>query len=578
MKIRIFMLFVLSMLLFLTACNNQTNSPNEADIYDLILNRQPLFSEPPNYTTVHASSEISITIAHVTDELLAQYSDFIEFSYRGRNPQTDGIAFISNVAVRNFRYIRINGAEIEFIVEEDLFILDELSPNVPFLVDWAAMGSMAYGGFAFDDEDGVTRYFGFNYDARGYTAFRIREFMTNSTTMRIHEDMPEFIFKRILGDFVDTCNIDMTHEERYITIMVLDENGELLQVIDGIIQGGHGDWIVSEHHFFELRFDDFNFDGYLDMWLLSAVNPGTAGGAWGHFWLWDNDYRQFVKSEELSHISEMAWLSANHETRQIEVSSRGGGAGPWATQYYEWIDGELAIVYSVLIENVWRKVVPSYQVITRRNHLTGETTREFDPPENAPAHSITKIVEINPYMEFPTHEVRLDMWRLPEDSQYRVGGYQYEIEIMITGMRRYNSGVFQSWQTIGGLRAGYGYGRWIEIDPENPLNLHFADFNGNGYLDMALRRFPPQTGNMADDTHYFWLFNPEAYSLWNAFERNHSLEHAASLGQIMSVGDGLIEIFSFHGLMSQYLVTYVYVDGEFVFVNSENVSPSIDQE
>ena len=399
---------------------------------------------------------------------------------------------------------------------------------------------------------------------------------TFTTTKRIHENMPYFTFKRILGDFVEPQNIQMIEQERYITIIILDENGDLLQEIDGIIQGGHADWMVAEHNSFQLQFDDFNFDGYLDMWLYSAINHGTAGGAWAHFWLWDNELMQFIKSEELSEVSCMAWLGANHETGQIEVSSRGSGGGPWATDYYEWINSELVIVHSVLIEYVWRNFIPSYQVTTRHNYLTGETTREYYPPESAPAHSITKTIDINPDMEFPTHEITLAMWRLPEDSKYKIHSYQYEIEISISGKRRFDSGVSQVWQTIRGLRAGYGEGRWISPDPENPLNLHFADFTGNGYLDMSLRRFPPGTGHMADDPHYFWLFNPQATSLWNAFERNYSLEAAAAPGQVMRVGDGIVEIFSFHGLQSHYLTTYAYVDGEFVFVSTENVSPSLD--
>jgi len=132
--------------------------------------------ETSNYTIIHVSDEISITISYVTDEFLAQYETFIEFSQHGGDPRRRGIAFVSNVLVKNFRYIRINGAEIMFIIEEDLFFLDELLPETPLLVDWIAMGSMAYGGFALEDENSVTRYFAFNYDAAGYTAFRFREF------------------------------------------------------------------------------------------------------------------------------------------------------------------------------------------------------------------------------------------------------------------------------------------------------------------------------------------------------------------------------------------------------------------
>jgi len=128
------------------------------------------------YTTIQATDVIQITISHVLDELLSQFDNFVEFSQHGGSPREHGIAFITNVSVNNFRYIRINGAEIMFIVEADLFALDNLQPNTPLLVDWFAMGSMAYGGFAFDDENGVTRYFGFNYCAAGFTAFRWMEF------------------------------------------------------------------------------------------------------------------------------------------------------------------------------------------------------------------------------------------------------------------------------------------------------------------------------------------------------------------------------------------------------------------
>jgi len=86
-----------------------------------------------NHTTIQATNEIQITIAYVTDELLSHFESFVMF-YPDVDSQTDdGIAFIPNIPVLNFRYIKINGAEVMFIVEEDLL----------------ATGSIAYGGFAF---------------------------------------------------------------------------------------------------------------------------------------------------------------------------------------------------------------------------------------------------------------------------------------------------------------------------------------------------------------------------------------------------------------------------------------------
>jgi len=332
-----------------------------------------------------------------------------------------------------------------------------------------------------------------------------------TTTMRIHEYMPEFTFIRTLGDFV--TDFYMIEEERYVSITILDESSNIIQEIDGIMQGGHGLWMVPEHEMFEIRFDDFNFDGYMDMWLITARNPGTAGGEWGYHWIWNPNTGQFELNEQLNQINAcMSWLYVNQDTQQIQISSRGGGGGSWLTSYYEWFEDELILIAEMFTEWIHRDFVPSYILTTHRDFVTGEIIIVSDPPNSLPDYVITKTVDINPDMPFPTHEVKLEMWRLPEDSEYRMDGYQYEIAILITGQRQTDFGISPTWQTIRGLRAGYGYGRWIEIDPANPLNLHFVDFNGNGYIDMALRRFPPQTGGMADDAHYFWLWNPDASS------------------------------------------------------------------
>ena len=173
MKHKLIILLLLSAILLLAACDNGSTEtvmyePLSEDESHVHVKEEPSLEEEidydniPNYTTIQATDEIQITIAYVTDELLSQYESFDMFYLYVDSQADDGIAFIPNVPVLNFRYIKINGAEVMFIVEEDLLALDVLLPETPLLVDWTATGSMAYGGFAFEDENGLIRYFAFN--------------------------------------------------------------------------------------------------------------------------------------------------------------------------------------------------------------------------------------------------------------------------------------------------------------------------------------------------------------------------------------------------------------------------------
>ena len=232
--------------------------------------------------------------------------------------------------------------------------------------------------------------------------------------MRVHEDMPNFIVYRTIDRTLEGewDFFYFGHSERYyVEIRITDEDGNLLQVLTGFWQGGDGGHIPSRTY--EVRFEDLNFNGYMDMWLFEEINRGTAAGAWHFFWLWNPEKGQFVRNEQLREITEMGGFFANQDTRQMGASSRGGGAGPWNTTYYEYVDGDFVAVSSVHTEWARRDFVEFYMQITHTNLITGEVVIEFDPPEAAPDFTFIKVVDINPNMEFPTHEVRLDMWRLP---------------------------------------------------------------------------------------------------------------------------------------------------------------------
>ena len=198
---------------------------------------------------------------------------------------------------------------------------------------------------------------------------------TFTTTKRLHEDMPEYTFIRTLGDFVDFP--DFMEEERYVSITILDENGNIIQEIKDIVQGGHGYWMVPQHEIFDIRFEDFNFDGYMDMWLITAANPGTAGGEWGYHWLWHPESGQFVLNEQLNFIGGgMTWLSVDYETQQIITSQR-AGPGHFVRDFYEYHDGDFIHVLSIETIPAWHRVDGDYDLeIITTNRITGEITVE----------------------------------------------------------------------------------------------------------------------------------------------------------------------------------------------------------
>ncbi|MCL2223648.1 MAG: hypothetical protein FWB96_01630 [Defluviitaleaceae bacterium] len=165
------------------------------------------------------------------------------------------------------------------------------------------------------------------------------------TTQRVHPDMPEFAFYRTVGRPLGVeSEYVYAGIERYTTITVKDENGNVIQKIGEFMQGGHQIALPIREDTFGVQFADFNFDGYLDMWAHTAINHGSAGGAWARYWLWNPATTQFEENAQLNEIHNMTNLSVNEATQQIE-NSLWLGSGNFNTTVFEWKNGELVAAY-----------------------------------------------------------------------------------------------------------------------------------------------------------------------------------------------------------------------------------------
>ena len=164
-------------------------------------------------------------------------------------------------------------------------------------------------------------------------------FETFETTMRLHEDMPEFTFIRIIEDTVPEPCYEIP-QPMNVSILIMDERGNnergnIIQSITGLTQSNVYGGIHYEDY--DIAFEDFNFDGYLDMRLLRFQDGAGGRIVIEYIWLWDRETSQFILNQQLMDI-ENAGLHANQETQQLEAFHR-VGADHFFT-FYEYHYGE----------------------------------------------------------------------------------------------------------------------------------------------------------------------------------------------------------------------------------------------
>ena len=128
----------------------------------------------PGSSTFRLADGIDVTISVATPEFLSAYSDRTEFIEHG---SADRIAFTTAVPIRDFRFLYLNGAEVQFMIERELYALPRLMPGHPLVVEWFPRGSMPHRGISITDENDESRYFVFHYDASGVGAFHLNEFI-----------------------------------------------------------------------------------------------------------------------------------------------------------------------------------------------------------------------------------------------------------------------------------------------------------------------------------------------------------------------------------------------------------------
>ena len=163
---------------------------------------------------------------------------------------------------------------------------------------------------------------------------------------KAHADLPNYSFRLIEGD-TGEARIEIRNEQSDKIIQVLKsfdlESVSLLNPDD-------------------FKLEDVNFDGYLDLELLSS--RGTAGEEY-NFWLFNKTSGKFVFNKKLSELQNPRF---NHKTKTIKAVGIIGRLGDdYVKDFYQFENGKLVMVREVTQTLLEKKDLFLREIYVRKN-------------------------------------------------------------------------------------------------------------------------------------------------------------------------------------------------------------------
>ena len=293
------------------------------------------------------SDEVVINVSYADDSFLNKYAAYDSFI---QNEDSGRIMFTTNIPVNDFSWLSLTfGFDdidgIIYDVEEELYSLEELNPQKPFVVSWQEVGIMSCFGFSYRDKDGVKKYFvgrvgNYGMDPEEYDGpvFVIQQFtpmtILSEQLYIIHEDIPKLLFRE-MGNIKDG--------EIFITELVIInyEEKEVINRINLLDYTLDGDPPAAGDKL-DIDFIDVNFDGYNDLKIFDRPS-----GNWNEhylYFLWDMGKNMYVPDTQ--GLSDLGLPRFDEEEKLVYSMSR-GSAVDHSFYTHKYINGILTLIEDI---------------------------------------------------------------------------------------------------------------------------------------------------------------------------------------------------------------------------------------
>ena len=141
-----------------------------------------------------------------------------------------------------------------------------------------------------------------------------------------------------------------------------------------------------------------------------------------------------------------------------------------------------------------------------------------------------------------------------------IKGWCFEARGEVDGVQA-NIHVLQVMDAAGNVLQEFDRLGTLPPQRADSFGLHFADYNFDGFLDMAL--YVHEGGSMRNAPHLYWLWDTAA----GQFVRNNELERASDFATVSIIeGQQRLRVFTRVGAFGNFISYMEYIDGVFVTV------------